>query len=450
MNKNKLIFAIIWVILLIFIIFVALNLRKDTAKTQEKSAWVFNIWVVWDDVEWVKKVVENFQKVNTKYASQKIEVNSFTSFDDYHYALSSSIISWKSPDVFVLNNNEKSSMFSNQIIWVNPSVVNPNDFRKKYKWVFTDDLIISSWEWEQKQEYLQWIPVWYETFWIFYNRRYIKETDLSSISSLNNVVSNLKKDKPELVPIWIWNGSTVDNVSDIITQFFMLETWISWLEDVNWNKMKQSLSSYMLYWDVDWDNAYNSRFNELSNLGQTSVDLFSKWETFMLVWYPRLINKIKEKWFSKNFLLASPFPHYFSWDWKTLVNYNYFVINKDSTNQELANSFLWYLSSDVGALEYFKNFKYYLPALLSLESDQLKEKISDDYNIILENFISSDHELSSFDKWVKNIYDKNIISILDNVSNYEKPFENFRKSVLCKAKKISTLEDLSTNCDEVK
>lgn len=447
MNKNKIIFAIIWVILVIWIILVILNLKKTSDTSTTKSSWVLNIWTIWDKAESFNKVVEAFKKENKEYDWQEVKVESFWSYDDYFYSLNSAIISGKGPDIFVMNNNEKHSTFSEQVVWISPDTVNPNDFRKNYKWVFADDLIISNWEWDKKSEYLLWIPVWYEALWIFYNRKYVKESELSSISSLNNLVAELKNTKPDITPIWIWNGSTVYWVSDILTQFLMLESWVSSLDNASWDKLKQWLAWYMIYWDVDWDNAYNKKMEEMNKSSQTSLDMFSKWETFMVVGYPRLIEEIQKKWFSKNFLLASVFPHYVTWDWKALINYNYFVINKDSKNQALANKFLWYLASDVWATEYLKNYKYYLPALLSLESDKLEEKIHDDYNIILWNFFSSDYELSSFDKWVKNIYDKDLIPILDNPSWYEEAFKKFRTSLLCKAKKISTLESLSTSCD---
>jgi hypothetical protein len=447
MNKNKIIFAIIWILLIIGIVYVIMNLNTTPKPTWIKKTWVFSIWMIWDNVDKTARIIEDFKKIHPEFANQEIKVESFWSSDDYTYALTSAIISGKAPDIFVLNNNEKKSVFSNQVIWIDPLTISPNDFRKKYKWFFADDLIVSIWEWEKKQEYLQWIPVWYETLWIFYNRRYVKDSDLKSLATLNNVISNLKKDKPELVPIWIWNGSTVYDASDIISQFFMLEKDVSSLEDVVSNKMKQWLSSYLLYWDIDWVNAYNSRYDELASVWKNNIDLFSVWDTYMIVWYPRMINQIKEKWFSKNFLLASVFPHYNTWEWKTLVNYNYFVINKDTTNSWLANAFLWYLSSDKWADEYLKQYTYYLPALLSLEADKLEKPIHDDYNVVLGDFLSSDYELSSFDKWIKNIYDKSIISILDNSSNYENLFEKLRKSISCKSNKFSTLTELSTSCD---
>ena len=446
MNKNKILFAILWVILIVWIILVIMNVTKSKS-TWNKSAWVFSIWMIWDDVDESSKIIDNFKKARPEFVNQEIIVESFGSYDDYSNALTSAIISGKAPDIFVLNNNEKKSVFSNQVIWLDKWIITPSDFRKRYKWFFADDLIVSSWEWEKKQEYLLWIPVWYEALWIFYNRRYVKDSDLETLATLNNVISQLKKDKPELIPIWIWNGSTVFDASDIISQFFMLEKDVSSLEDVVSNKMKQGLSSYLQYWDIEWINAFNTKFEELSTEWKTSIDLFSKWETYMIVWYPRIINQIKEKWFSKNFLLASVFPHYNSWKWRSLANYNYFVINKDTTNLDLSNAILWYLSSDKWAEDYLKHYKYYLPSLLSLEADKLEQPIHDDYNIVLGDFFLADNELASFDKWVKLIYDKNIISILDLSSNYEKSFEKFREKILCKAKKISTLKELSTSCD---
>lgn len=442
MNKNKIIFWIIWAILFALLIFTIFSINKDS-DTWVKQAWKFNIWLIWEDTKTADNIIENFKKIHPEYSNKDIKIEIFSNYDDYSYALTSSIISEKAPDIFMLNNNEKNSIFSNQIVWINPQNINPNDFRKKYKWVFADDLILSSGE----VEFLAWIPVWYETLWIFYNRRYVKDSELSSIAWLNNIVAELKDKSPNLIPIWIWNWSTVYWVSDIITQFFMLEDWIESLADVAWTKIAQALSSYFVYWDINWYNGYDSRFMELSNLWKTSVDLFSKWETYMIVGYPSLINLIGEKWFSKNFLLASPFPHYSSTEWKSLINYNYFVINKDSSESVLANDFLTYLSTDIWAENYLSNFPYYLPALLSLESDKLEEKISPNYNIVLADFYNPDYELWSFDKWIKTLYDRDIVSVLDNAWNYDSSFAKFRETILCKAKKISTLEDLSKSCE---
>ena len=450
MTKNKLILSIIWVILLIIIIILAFNLKSDnTNNTKKTTAWNINIWILGDDKSKFSTLMDDFKKLNSKYKNKIINVESFNSFEDYYYALASSISKWQGPDMFVLNNGEKTSIFSDQILWISPDVINPNDFRKKYKWIFSDDLIVNytKEDWTA-WEVLAWIPVWYETLWIFYNRRYIKDNEIKTISWLNSVVSKLRKSNWDIVPIWIWNWSTVDWVADIITQFFVLEEGVKGLADLSWGKLKQSLTSYFSYGDTTLDNAYNSKFTELKNTEENNITLFSKWEVYMVMWFPRIIDEISRKWFSKNFLLASPFPHYFSWQGKTYANYNYFVINKDTIESELANSILMYLSSDLWAEKYLEVYPYYLPALLSLESDKLEQKINPLYNIILKDFYIFYFELWGFDRWMKNIYDKEIIPILDNQLNYLSSFEAFKLRLLCKTKKAVTLLDLSSSCEK--
>jgi hypothetical protein len=77
----------------------------------------------------------------------------------------------------------------------------------------------------------------------------------------------------------------------------------------------------------------------------------------------------------------------------------------------------------------------------------MEEKIHPEYNVVLENFYNPNFILSSFDKGIKTAYDKEIISILDNSSNYENEFESFRSRLVCRTKKITSLENLSAKCE---
>ena len=106
MNKNKLIFAIIWVILILLLFFVVLNLKKSwNSSSNTKTTWNFSIWMLWDNVDWWRLVVENFKKMYPDYSSKTISVESFSNYDDYSNALTAAIISNKAPDIFFLNNN---------------------------------------------------------------------------------------------------------------------------------------------------------------------------------------------------------------------------------------------------------------------------------------------------------------------------------------------------------
>jgi hypothetical protein len=448
MNKNKLIFWIIWASIILWIILLIFQLKSNWYLwTISQARGVLKIWVIWENVDWFSEVADDFKSDTLWYSKQNILIENFSNYADYSIALTSAIIWDQAPDIFVLNNNEKNSIFSNQVGWISSSFINPSDFRKNYIGIFSDDLILSVWEWESREEFLSWLPVWYETLGIFYNRRYVKNSDLTSISTMNNFIADVKEKRSNIIPIWIWNWSYVYDAADIITQFFLYEWNIFSLYDLIWKEVKKALISYILYWTNDWYNWLNIKSTDLEQSWWNSIDLFAKWETYMVMWYPSMINEIKERWFSKNFLMAAPFPKNNSWVDNILVNYNYFVINKRSNHIKLANMFLAYLSREKASSKYLDSIPYSFPALISLEKEKLEKYIDEDYNIILNDFLNIDAELYSFDKWIKNLYDSNIISILDNELTYSLAFEKFRKLILCKAKKISSLTDFTSTCE---
>jgi ABC-type glycerol-3-phosphate transport system substrate-binding protein len=184
----------------------------------------------------------------------------------------------------------------------------------------------------------------------------------------------------------------------------------------------------------------------MESSNKNNLDLFSRWEIAMVIWYPRMLFDINEKWFRKSALYAKPFPWYFDGSWKSLVNYNYFVINKNTKNENAAISFLQYLNSDKWELAYLKKFPYYLPARVSLEEDVLDMPIIEWYNIKLEDFNNTSLEKASFDKKIKLIYDREIQDILDDKFNYLNKFMNMRDSLICKFNKIINFEWLSISC----
>lgn len=448
LNKNKLIFGIVGGIIVISLIFLFIMMLKwPGQKVDVSDENNVRIWTVWDYFD-TSTFISNFKDLHSVYKNKNIDIQVFPSYEDYTLALTAAISSSNAPDIFVLNNNEKNSVFLWQVVGLSPSKVNPNDFRRLYKWIFNEDLIESySQDWST-HEHVRWLPVWYETLWIYYNKTYVRSTDVKTLASLSNKIAELKQKNSSVTPLAIWNWTTVYDSSDILTQFFML-AWANDFRDLNWNALKEWIASYLGYWDVTWYNAYNARFNDLKSKWKNNVYLFVQWEAYMIVWYPSLINRIKEEWwFSKNFLEVAPFPHYMSWGWKTLANYNYFVINKDSPNRDFANDFLAYLATDNWASNFLSYIPYQLPALLSLEDTMFTNKIDANYNILLWDFYNDSFEIASFDKWIKNIYDKQIPLLLDNSSQNESDYIKLRDSILCKLNKTLFFTNLSENCNK--
>jgi len=443
MNKQKIIFIIIAAVSIVLIL-VTFFMMKSNSQANIKKTWQeLKVWIFEDDKEIFTKFLEDFSRDSWNTFTPIVE--SFSDWNEYNIALSSAFIRWVAPDIFVLNNNEK-SIFLENASGIDPVLINPVEFRKTYKSFFWDDLIISTTSKDKKTEFLAWVPIWYETLWIYYNRKKgIEASDLETWSSLNETIIEQKEKDENVVPLWIGRWTSVAFVSDIITAFLMLDNAIS-LESVSDSILKSSLATYFSYASQNWDNWYNEKFDSMIESWLTNLDLFSKWEISMIIAYPRTLFDINKTWSGKNYLYSRAFPEFFMWSGKWFVNYNYFVANKNSTNNDLAMAFLKYISSETWSKKYLDKFPYYLPANISLEADYLKKEILDWYKINLSDFYNDSLEMSSFDKGIKAVYDEKIINVADDETNYVDTFRNLKTKLVCMTFKIIKLENLSESC----
>jgi len=415
-----------------------------TKNTSLRNSWNFQIWTVWDSSKKFDEFISNYKLKNTSMTNVVFEITNFKNYEDYSLALKSAFIKWSAPDMFVLNNNEI-SLFEDKVYALSNLKINIHKFRQDYKTIFIDDLIVTDWEWENKKEYLKWIPVWYETLWVLYNGKFrLKRSDFNLKYSLNSAIK--KSSIFDVVPLALGNWSIVKYAPDIIAQEFLINK-VDWIKSPNWLKIKEVLAEYMELWTEWWNNAFNKLFISSKNTWKDDIDLFADGDVWAIITYPRTIEKLKLYNFNSRFLYATTYPHRTTWDWPTLANYNYFVINTDSQKKNIALPFINYLNSDIWAKAFLKKFSYYLPARATLEDELWENKISNFFpNILLKDFYSNEI-LSSFDKWNKVIYDREIIEVLDNFWSYIDAFESFKLSLLCKTEKILELKNLSTSCE---
>lgn len=443
MNNKKIIFlAILWFFAIIIVVIVFLMSSSTNNNKKQTDSNNFKIWILNDNKESFMSFVEDFKK-NTSNTSFSPKVESFDNYEEYNNALASAIIKWEAPDLYMLNNNEK-SIFLENAVWINPEIISPDDLRTYFKPFFGDDLILSSWEEDNKTEFLVWVPFWFETLWIYFSLSKIADVKkLKSFSDIKVFINDFHDSKPWLTVFWIWRWNTVINSSDIIAQFFMSE-WIKSIYWINSSDIKTSVSEYFNY--SSWDNNYALLDKNLKEQWENNLDAFSRWDVAMIFWYPRNIHDIDEKWFSKRTLRATNFPDFFN-ESEKLANYNYFVINKNSKNMQIANEFLKYLFSEEWQLNYLEKFKYYIPARVSVYSDLKDLKIHDDYHIKLNNFYNLEATYSSFDKWIKSNFDLNLPKMLDEEINYLDNFTKFFSKLACKSNKIIKLENLSESCE---
>ena len=445
MNRNKKIFIVILVLLLlwtIILVFNALFWDKQWNKIKEKTRSELVVWLLYDDASKFRDFFKKFKEKNKQYKNENIIVETFYNYDTYFYSLASAFSKWVWPDIFVLNNNEK-SVLEEHVIWINPSIISPNDFRKRYKWVFADDLIQESKLW--KKDFLVWIPIWYESLGIFYNRRYFRADDFKTWWDLENKIADMNRKWDDIIPLWIWNWSTVALSYEIITQLFILD-WAWWLANLSQWNMKKAMDLFFDLWNKIPRTPYNSILQFSSS--KNNLDLFSKWEISAIIWFPRTLEEIDRRWYWENFLLATPFPRLSSKSkWKTFINYNYFVINKNSLKKELSTDILKYMFTKEWSISYLNKMSYYLPAMMSLEDVMVEWNINPDYNIVYKNFYDRSTVLTSFDKWNKLIYDNQIINLLDAYPDSYNLLEKFKNKLICLTKKSITLQNLSTPCE---
>ena len=443
MSKNKIIFSVIGAIVLISLFFLAINMNssKKTSKGTV-TAGDFRIWIIGDSVSDFQKITAKFKELNPGYGSKNIVVESFSDWQTYTNSLSSAVFSGEAPDVFVLNNSE-SSLFENQILWINPWVISPNEFRLKFDPIFWDDLIVTD-EQDSTVEFLKWIPAGYEALGIFYNRKYfLRPSEMKTWSDFSKEVQNIAEKYSNIIPVALWNGVGINRASEIISALIVLE-WRWSLVSTDSTQSRQVLGMYKGFGQRDGDN----RFNILSApfIDDKDIDFFTQGDTAAMIWYPRDLLEIESIGYQKSFLFATPFPRYAGSENKTSINYNYFVINKDALFPNMAGAFLAYLASSEGQQFYVDTFPYHLSPDVDVAISMSEKKILPGYNIIYKNFISDDSQLVSYDVWNKNIYDSSLSNILDMDSWYDQRFKELSSYIICSSTKQSTLLNLSSPC----
>lgn len=420
---------ILWGIILVLLISVFMLLsnawEKEKARSQNTN---FTLWTLWDKADIFQQYLNDFKQSNTLYKDTNFNVVSFSSYDEYYYALIWALLRWEAPDMFVINNNE-GSLFDGSITWIDPSVISPDDFRRRYDLVFQEDLISQSNQEEQTIDYLKWMPLWYQTLGVFYNFRDIKPNNLKTWAYLNDFVQEYRMNSQKSA-LWIGKWTSVYQVSDIFTQFLLLNG-VSELWGTKANEIRSALMTYLRYGEWTQPNRYDEVAEIYQRENKTNLDAFSRWDIQVVFWYPSLLEEISKIGYNKTYLRAWVFPMNSENSWTLLANYNYFVINKDTAYYKTALDLMLYFNSPNGLKKYLELFPYYLPSQFDLLDARLEENLLSWYNIKYKDFYNSALELTSFDKWLQTYYDKEIINVLDSQQNSVNLFDKFQKQVLC-------------------
>lgn len=443
MNKNKAIFWAIWVILVFVIILVVYGLSKASDEPRgPKSGWPddFIIWLMDDSSSRFNTYLNQFKKVFPNYEKTKFNVVSFDDYEVYKNALIWAFLRWNWPDIFVLNNNE-TNIFENQIYPISSWVVSIDDFKRSFNSTFQNRLIKKN---RDDEEYLEWVPIWYESLGLFYNFRTLWWKDLYTWSQVDNAISSLNDDNKTW--IWLWDGTTTKLAVDIATQF-MIQDGLDSLDKGSSNTVKSALGRYKQYYYETWNNNYEDIAIKNRDKNLTNVDAFWSEDIQMIIWYPSLLEEISKTKLSKSFIRWSTFPTHTRNKLNALINYNYFVINKDTPYAGMATDFIYYISTVEWQQAYLDTFDYYMPSRLSLVDARLDQKINSSYDIKYTDFYNSSFELVDMNKQDKNIYDSWLKNILDMDSWNSTYFEALRKRLICIWDQTTSIKNAWKSCN---
>ena len=412
--------------------------KQEVKKT---SSWDIRVWILDDDATKFSEYLKSLSEKSESLKWKNFLVESFDDYYTYEKAFFSAFLSWEAPDIFMLPSSQSSAL-EKQILVLDPTLVSPNDFRKNFKWILGDELIMSDGE-EVKKEYLKGVVLGYESLWVYYNRRYFSSEDFSSWSALSSALPGIKEKNTDIIPLGLWNGSTVEGASDILSAFLVL-FWGKDIQDIDSQVVSQSLESYLSFGKNSWDNSYDS----ISSSGdiKTNLDYFSEGTVWAVIGTPRMLQKIDAKWYKKQFLLATPFPQSIGEEKKMWIQYNALFINAASQNQQIAQELLALLTTQDAQKTFLQNFPQYLPALLSLESDMMEQKIHPDYNVVYKDFYDTTAIPVSFKTGDSVLYNTLMTTVLDGWDSAQSLFEIAKIKLICSSAKVTTLTNLSSSC----
>ena len=198
-SQNKVIFFIIMGILWIGVLYGAWKLSdsRTTASTTNIPKEI-TIWILWDDTNWYNLISEKFKKKYTEYKNTKItfiKQGSYQSYDEYEKMLLNMLADGNGPDAYAIYANGWSFLESKARAipseWINPEII-----QNEYDHLF-DELIVQNTDKNNPGIFLKWIPLWYESMGVFYNRDIIEKIP-DTWDELDSALGNIEQNNEQV------------------------------------------------------------------------------------------------------------------------------------------------------------------------------------------------------------------------------------------------------------
>ncbi len=460
-SQNKVIFFIIMGILWIGVLYGAWKLSdsRTTANTTNIPKEM-TIWILWDDTNWYNLISEKYKKKYTEYKNTKItfiKQGSYQSYDEYEKMLLNMLADGNGPDAYAIYANGWSFLESKARAipseWINPEII-----QNEYDHLF-DELIIQDTDKNNPGIFLKWIPLWYESMGVFYNRDIIEKIP-DTWDELDSALGNIEQNN-EQVAIGLWLSSQyIPNNNDIIS-LFLVQEGIKSYQDFG-NNWAKALDKYLAYWKIFEadENGNGWRLSiEMDEKNRNIVDLFVAGRVGVIFWFPSLSKDLEDSLKREgkdvpDFILTSGnIPQFESEKkkQKNIARYWYFGLSKNSKIPDHTAKFLWYLTTKEAGDIFSKSLPYYIPARLDIQEERKMEPISEKLpKTKISSFINKEKGVNASILYIGNIakYENTLHKYVseDPIKGSDEIIENLQKILMCEEKKVNWVNVDTNEC----
>ncbi len=463
MSPRKILFFIITSILVV-ILTISIIYISGQKKTISKAPASIKIWISNGTTESYKSLIEGFKKYAPEYKKTEIIIEKQPSDPDrYRTLLLSTLTEWNGPDIFMLNNWED-AILETKIEPIPDSMISISDFDKRYDDLF-QDLLTSSGSWKNKKNSLKWVPLGYETLWIFYNKTLIREVP-KTWNEIEVLYSDFINDKYpsniglgpiytpnmiDILPLWLYNADTKD-YSDASNNKNGIESYLNYGNFSIWTKQNE--------WESSTSNTkitLNTRKTNMLEEKLTTLDLFMQWDIAMIIGYPSLVLELekssKRSGSSRNngTILTDRIPQVSVQDKKNIARYSYFGISKFTKEWQASLKFLEYLMTPDAQRIFMDEYPYLVPAQSEFYETAMTNTLSETLSRTkLAPFIPIiGDEISVFQYWLKSRFERYLREGIDTTENpdIESISTKISKEITCEIS-LSLGWDISKDCQK--
>lgn len=431
MSPRKLIFIAIVTLLVLWLLYGVWKLNNTEPKSNISLTGSLSIWILSDTTEWFESIKEWFYEYAPEYKNASIEFRKFSDYNSYQKILLSALADQKWPDIFMVE-AWSDTLLEEKVEPIPEEYINISDFDKRFEDIFLPLVVTNTWS-EILTRSLRWVPLWYETLGIYYNKSL-----LLTVPKTWNEVAMMYQDgsRWDIYPTNIgMSPRYTPHASDIIA-LLLAQSGKNSYKDMD--SADDILSEYLAYGTMPittladegvswWSLADNGETLDTEWL--TTIDMFIRGNISFIVWYPSTVDAIedakKRAWVEavNSIILTEKIPqNSLGGTAMNIARYKYFWLSKSTQNPDLWVKFLGYLLTEDAQSRYIQSFPGYIPAQRAFYDASRNTALSNIFSRTkLDSFIPSlGEQLVVFDYGERVQFEQFLLDNIDRNSKIDK------------------------------